>query len=231
MTLKKLYNNERFNERYELIMIKVAPSLLAADFSNLREELKAIETADYLHLDIMDGHFVPNLSMGPGVVKALRPHSELVFDVHLMITNPLKYIDAFIKAGADIITVHVEAEDDTKEALELIKNAGIKCGIVLSPDTPVEAAVPYLDMVDMVLIMSVYPGFGGQKFIERVLSKATALKEMRGERDYEIEIDGGITAENAPLAIEAGVDVLVAGTSVFGAKDRKTAISDIRNKK
>lgn len=212
-------------------MIKTAPSLLAADFSNLREEVKSISDADYLHLDVMDGHFVPNLSIGPGVIKALRPHTELVFDVHLMITNPLKYIDSFIKAGADIITVHVEAEDDTKEALELIKAAGIKCGIVLSPDTPVEAAIPYLDDVDMVLIMSVYPGFGGQKFIPGVLSKVTALKEMRNGRKYEIEIDGGINAENAPLAIEAGVDILVAGTSVFGAEDRKKAIFNIRNEK
>ena len=209
-------------------MVKIAPSLLSADFSKLDRELKEIETADYIHLDIMDAHFVPNMSFGPCVVKSIRKSTELVFDVHLMITNPLNYIEAFAKAGADIITVHVECEDDTKEAIELIKSFGIKCGIVLSPDTPVSAAEPYLDDVDMVLIMSVYPGFGGQKFMPGMLSKVTALKEMRGNRKYEIEIDGGISEENAALAIEAGVDVLVAGTSVFGKEDRAASIAALR---
>ncbi len=209
-------------------MTKVAPSLLAADFSDLTNELRAIETADYLHLDIMDGHFVPNLSFGPALIKSIRSKSELVFDVHLMITNPLKYIEAFAKAGADIITVHVECEDDVSKALKLIKSFGIKCGIVLSPDTPASAAEPYLDDIDMVLVMSVYPGFGGQSFMPSVLPKVSELKAMRGSRNYEIEIDGGIGADNAKLAIDAGVDVLVAGTSVFGKENRKEAISAIK---
>lgn len=209
-------------------MVKIAPSLLAADFADLTGELKSISTADYLHLDVMDGHFVPNLSFGPALVKALRDKSELVFDVHLMITNPLKYIEAFAKAGADIITVHVECEDDVSEAIRLIKSFNIKCGIVLSPDTPVLDAKPYLDSVDLVLVMSVYPGFGGQSFMPGVLPKLTELKNLRGSRKYEIEIDGGIGASNARLAIDAGADVLVAGTSVFGKKDRKEAIEQLR---
>ena len=209
-------------------MVKIAPSLLSADFSKLDRELKEIETADYVHLDIMDAHFVPNMSFGPCVVKSIRKSTDLIFDDHLMITNPLQYIEAFAKAGADIITVHVECEDDTKECLELIKSFGIKCGIVLSPDTPASAAEPYLDDVDMILVMSVYPGFGGQKFMPAMLSKVTELKNMRGERKYEIEIDGGIGADNAKSAVEAGVDVLVAGTSVFGKENRAEAISSLK---
>lgn len=209
-------------------MVKIAPSLLSADFSKLDRELREIETADYIHLDIMDAHFVPNMSFGPCVVKSIRKSTNLIFDVHLMITNPLKYIEAFAKAGADIITVHVECEDDTKECLDLIKSFGIKCGIVLSPDTPASAAEPYLDDVDMILVMSVYPGFGGQKFMPAMLSKVTELKNMRENRKYEIEIDGGIGADNAKLAVEAGVDVLVAGTSVFGKENRAEAIASLR---
>lgn len=209
-------------------MIKIAPSLLAADFSKLACELDDISTADYVHLDVMDAHFVPNLSFGAGLVKSIRPVSNLIFDVHLMITNPLSYIEAFAKAGADIITIHVECEDDVSKALKLIKSFGLKCGIVLSPDTPVSEAEPYLDDVDMVLIMSVYPGFGGQKFMPSVLPKLTELKNLRGERKYEIEIDGGIGPENARLAIEAGADILVAGTSVFGKENRKEAIENLK---
>ena len=211
-------------------MIKIAPSLFAADFSNLRSEIADISSADYLHLDIMDGHFVPNISFGPQLVKSIRPYSDLVFDVHLMITNPVKYIPSFLKAGADIITVHVEAEDDTAEALKLIKDSGKKCGIVLSPDTPQEAALPFLDTVDMILIMSVYPGFGGQKFMERVLPKISYLKDIRGSRKYEIEIDGGINEETAYYACEAGVDVLVAGTTVFKAENRREIIENLRKR-
>ena len=209
-------------------MVKIAPSLLAADFADLKKELKEISSADYLHLDIMDGHFVPNISFGPGLVKSIRGSSDLVFDVHLMITNPLKYIEAFAKAGADIITVHVECDDDVSKAINLIKSFNIKCGIVLSPDTPVSEALPYLDDVDMVLIMSVYPGFGGQKFMPDMLQKVKELKSIKGNRKYEIEIDGGIGPENSKLAIDAGVDVLVAGTSVFAKKDRNAAIEELK---
>lgn len=210
-------------------MVKIAPSLFAADFTALKKEVEEISSAEYIHLDVMDGHFVPNLSFGPHVVKAIRPLTDQVFDVHLMISNPLTHIPNFAKAGADIITVHVEADDDIGESLKLIKSFGIKCGIVLSPETPVEAAEPYLDTVDMILIMSVHPGFGGQKFMEEVLTKISYLKKVRGERRYEIEIDGGINEQTAKLAVEAGTDVLVAGTTVFKAPGKNKMIAALRS--
>lgn len=209
-------------------MIKIAPSLLAADFANLEREIKDINKADFIHLDVMDGQFVPNISFGIPVIKALRKHSDLVFDVHLMIKNPLKYIKAFADAGADIITFHVEADDDIKETIDEIKSCGKKCGIVLSPDTEAEAVIPYLDMVDMILIMSVYPGFGGQKYIPASADKLRKVKEYIGKRNIDLEIDGGITAENVHLVIEAGANVIVAGTSVFGKEDRNKAIEDLK---
>lgn len=209
-------------------MIKIAPSLLAADFANLEREIKDINKADFIHLDVMDGQFVPNISFGIPVIKALRKHSDLVFDVHLMIKNPLKYIKAFADAGADIITFHVEADDDIKETIDEIKACGKKCGIVLSPDTEAEVVIPYLDMVDMILIMSVYPGFGGQKYIPASADKLRRVKEYIGNRNIDLEIDGGITAENVHLVVEAGANVIVAGTSVFGKEDRNKAIEDLK---
>ncbi len=210
------------------MMIKIAPSLLAADFANLEKEIKDIKNADFVHLDIMDGQFVPNISFGIPVIKALRKHSDLVFDVHLMIKNPLRYIKAFADAGADIITFHVEADDNIEETINEIKACGKKCGIVLSPDTEAEAVIPYLDMVDMILIMSVYPGFGGQKYIPSSADKLRKVKEYIGSREIDLEIDGGITAENVSLVIDAGANVIVAGTSVFGKEDRFKAIEDLR---
>ncbi len=209
-------------------MIKIAPSLLAADFANLEKEIKDIKNADFVHLDVMDGQFVPNISFGIPVIKALRKHSDLVFDVHLMIKNPLKYIKDFADAGADIITFHVEADDDIAETIKEIKNCNKKCGIVLSPDTDAEAVIPYLDMVDMILIMSVYPGFGGQKYIPSSAQKLKKVKEYIGFRNIDLEIDGGITSENVSQVIEAGANVIVAGTSVFGKENRAVAIEELR---
>ncbi len=209
-------------------MIKIAPSLLAADFANLEKEIKDIKNADFVHLDVMDGQFVPNISFGIPVIKSLRKHSDLIFDVHLMIKNPLKYIKAFADAGADIITFHVEADDDIKETIDEIKCCGKKCGIVLSPDTEAEAVIPYLDMVDMILIMSVYPGFGGQKYIPSSADKLKKVKEYIGNRNIDLEIDGGITSDNISLVTQAGANVIVAGTSVFGKENRALAIEDLR---
>ena len=209
-------------------MIKIAPSLLSADFSDLRNELETIKTADFIHLDVMDGQFVPNITFGATVIKKLRPHSDLIFDVHLMIKNPLKYIEDFAKAGADIITFHVECDDDTMETIDKIKSTGVKCGIVLSPDTEAEAVLPFLEKVDMILLMSVYPGFGGQKYIERITDKIRKVKEYIGNRNIDLEIDGGITKDNVKTAVDAGANVVVAGTSVFGEANREKAIAELR---
>ena len=209
-------------------MIKIAPSLLSADFADLKNEITDIKSADFVHLDVMDGQFVPNISFGAPVIKSLRKHSDLIFDVHLMIKNPLRYIEDFCKAGADIITFHVEADDDIDETILKIKEFGVKCGIVLSPDTDAEAVIPYLDKVDMILLMSVYPGFGGQKYIERITDKLKKVKEYIGNRNIDLEIDGGITKDNVKKAVDAGANVIVAGTSVFGMSDRKKAIEELR---
>ncbi len=210
-------------------MIKIAPSILAADITKLGEEVLNIEKcgADFLHIDVMDGHFVPNLSFGPSVVSALKKISGLVLDVHLMLSEPIKYIDAFAEAGADIITVHVEAESDTDECIKKIHFHGIKAGIVFNPDTEIEPYKDYLNKVEMALVMSVYPGFGGQKFIERVLPKVSRIREIMGN-DFDIEIDGGINAVNAADAKKAGANVLVAGSAVFGAENPLDIIKAMR---
>jgi len=212
--------------------VRIAPSLLAADFTRLGEELRAIEAAgaDWLHLDIMDGHFVPNISYGPALVKALRPLSAMPFDVHLMIAPVDPYLEAFAEAGADVISLHVEAGPHLHRSLQAIKKLGKKAGVVLCPATPASAIEHVMDLVDLVLVMTVNPGFGGQSFIQSQLPKIASIRRMiaASGRDIALEVDGGVTAATAPLCLEAGADVLVAGTAVFGAKDYAAAITALR---
>ena len=199
--------------------IQISPSILSADFSNLGDEIKRLEDsgADMIHVDVMDGHFVPNLTIGPPVIKSLRKYTKLPFDVHLMIDPVHKYIKDYSDAGADIITFHPEATKDILETINLIKSLNKKVGISFNPDTKISAAEKHLDKIDLILIMSVYPGFGGQKFIKEVIKKIKDLDKIRKEKKFEfkIEIDGGINFETSKVAIEAGVDILVSGTTIF----------------
>jgi ribulose-phosphate 3-epimerase len=213
-------------------MLKIAPSILSADFAKLGEEIIAVERAgaDYIHVDVMDGHFVPNITIGPLIVEAIRPVTKLPLDVHLMIDNPDQYIEAFAKAGADYITVHVEACRHLHRTIQHIKSFGIKAGVVLNPATPVNTIQHILKDIDMVLLMSVNPGFGGQKFIPEVLPKIKKVKEMADSigKEIEIEIDGGVNPETAKLCVEAGANVLVAGSAIYDQEDYAAAISLIR---
>lgn len=212
--------------------IRVAPSLLAADVARLGEEVRAVEAAgaDWLHLDIMDGHFVPNISFGPGLVKGLRRHCGLPFDVHLMISPVDPYLPAFAEAGADLITLHPEAGPHLHRSLQTIRSLGKRAGVVLNPATPLAAVETVLDLCDIILVMSVNPGFGGQSFLDSQLAKIATLRRMidASGRDIALEVDGGVTAATAPRCIAAGADVLVAGTAVFGAPDYAGAIATLR---
>lgn len=213
--------------------MKLSPSILSADFGNLQEEVMKIERSgcEYLHVDVMDGHFVPNLTIGPLVLEALKGRTNLVKDVHLMIENPDRYIEAFAKAGADILTVHQEASVHLHRTIQLIKSLGVKAGVSLNPATPVSVLEDVLPELDLVLIMSVNPGFGGQAFIPQALEKISKLRAMVVERGLtlEIEVDGGIKADNVAEVVKAGADVIVAGSALFGAPDFEAEVQKFRD--
>jgi ribulose-phosphate 3-epimerase len=213
-------------------MVKIAPSILSADFSKLAEEIKDVENggADYIHVDVMDGHFVPNITIGPLIVEAIRPVTKLPLDVHLMIEQPERFIEAFAKAGADYISIHVEACVHLHRTIQLIKSYGVKAGVVLNPATPVSTIQHIIKEVDLVLLMTVNPGFGGQKFIDSVLPKISEVKDLAKQNgvNIEIEVDGGVNQETAKLCVDHGASILVAGSAVYNAPDRKQAIDQIR---
>lgn len=215
-------------------MIKISPSILSSDYGNLSAELKRMEDcgADMLHIDVMDGHFVPNITLGAPIVKCIRKSSDLPFDVHLMISDPYKYIPDFVNAGSDIITFHVEADSDIEKTIDLILASGKKAGLSVKPKTPIEAVYPYLDKLSMVLVMTVEPGFGGQSFMEDMMPKVSAVKseiERRG-LDVDIQVDGGINKDTISVAAKAGANVFVSGNAIFSSDDAKKTIAEFKEK-
>lgn len=212
--------------------IKVSPSILSADYASLKTEIEKVKHggADMLHVDVMDGHFVPNISIGPPVVKSIRKATDMFLDCHLMISEPYNYIDAFVKSGADLISFHVESESDVQKTIDKITESGVKPALVLKPGTPAEAVFPYLDKISMVLVMTVEPGFGGQSFMTDMLPKITAIRKKAEEVNPQlmIQVDGGIVPETAKLCVKAGADVLVSGSFIFGAENIGNAIESLR---
>ena len=213
-------------------MVKIAPSILSADFANLERDIQRISAADYVHVDVMDGIFVPNITIGVPVVKSIRPTTDLPLDVHLMIVQPVRYAEAFCDAGADLVTVHVEADtaENIHAALDKIHARGKRAGIVLKPGTPAEAALPYLEKVELILVMTVEPGFGGQKFMADMMPKVSALRKLIDERNpaCELEVDGGVALDTCKTCIGAGANVLVAGSAVYSAEDIPGRIAALR---
>ena len=212
-------------------MVKVAPSILSADCANLASAVREVcqAGADFIHVDVMDGHFVPNLTFGPAILKAIKSYSTVPMDVHLMMTHPAEYIERFIASGANRLTIHAEIDADVGALLQKIRNFGAKAGVCIKPATPSQQIMPYLDLLDLVLIMTVEPGFGGQEFMEDKLSKITEVKNLIGSRSIDIEVDGGINYETAQAVVHAGADVLIAGNYIFSAADKKQAIQLLKD--
>ncbi len=211
--------------------VKIAPSILSSNFSKLGEEITTLNNSecDYIHIDVMDGHFVPNLTIGPGVIKSIRPYTNKIFDVHLMVNPVMNILPSFIEAGSDIITIHHEISDNVFDCINLIKKNNLKAGISIKPRTEAKEIIPYLELIDLILVMTVEPGFGGQKFLPNQLKKISDIKGLISNRDIELEVDGGINYNTAKQVIDAGANVLVSGSTIFSSKNYNESISKLRS--